>query len=314
MKAFRLFAAALAVVGMSAPLLQPATAEEGQRALPRRIELPRGWQPEGITTDGTSLYVGSIKNGAIWKADPGTGNGNVVAPGKKGRVAIGVDFDGKRGLLWVAGGPTGVVRAHNARTGKIVASYSFGSGRFLNDLTVTRQAVYATDSKSKQLAVVPLPDSGRLPPAGRARTLALTGDFQLVTGPNAFNLNGIVHDRGWLLAVQTVNGRLFRINPRTGRTVRVAVTGASLANGDGLERQGDTLYVVRNQNNKVVALDLGARLKSAKRIAVLTHRSLDVPATVAAARGALWAVNARFEITKPTRRTPYWITRLPLAR
>jgi sugar lactone lactonase YvrE len=215
-------------------------------------------------------------------------------------------------VLWVAGATTGVIRAQNARTGKVIASYSFGKGRFLNDLTVTRRAVYATDSFSSELAVIPLPRSGRVPPAGRARTLTLSGDFKPVA--NQFNLNGIVHRRGWLLAVQSVNGQLFRINPGTGRTTRVAVTKARLLNGDGLELRGDTLYVVRNMNNRVVALDLNRRLTAAAGLAVLTHRSLDVPATAAVAQGALWAVNARFEITKPTKRTPYWITRLPLAR
>lgn len=312
MRAFRLLAAALTVVGMSAPMLQPVAAGAEQRALPRRIDLPRGWQPEGITTDGTSLYVGSLKNGAIWKADPSTGDGRVLAAGKRGRSAAGVDFDRRRNVLWVAGATTGVIRAQNARTGKVIASYSFGKGRFLNDLTVTRRAVYATDSFSSELAVIPLPRSGRVPPARRARTLTLSGDFKPVA--NQFNLNGIVHRNGWLLAVQSANGQLFRINPGTGTTTRVAVTKARLLNGDGLELQGDTLYVVRNMNNRVVALDLNRRLTAAAGLAVLTHRSLDVPATAAVARGALWAVNARFEITKPTKRTPYWITRLPLAR
>lgn len=309
MKATRLLVAALTAVALSTPLLQPPASGVAQRA-PGRIDLPRGWQPEGITTDGTSLYVGSLKDGAIWKADPRTGQGRVLARGAKGRVAVGVDFDAARNLLWVAGGPTGVVRAQDASTGKVVASYRFGKGRFLNDVAVTRRAVYVTDSSTSQLAVVPLPRGGHVPPADRARTLTLTGDFKPVA--KAFNLNGIVFDHGWLLAVQTVNGQLFRINPGTGRTHRVDVTGARLVNGDGLERQGDILYVVRNMNNRVVALDLGARLLSATRLAVLTRRSLDVPTTAAAEGGSLWAVNARLG-TKATARTPYWITRLPLA-
>ena len=38
---------------------------------------------------------------------------------------------------------------------------------------------------------------------------------------------------------------------------------------------------------------------------------LDVPTTIALARGSLWAVNARFT-TPPTPTTPYWITRVDL--
>ena len=43
----------------------PATAGadshgHGSRHEPDRIDLPNGWQPEGITTDGKNLYVGSL--------------------------------------------------------------------------------------------------------------------------------------------------------------------------------------------------------------------------------------------------------------
>ncbi len=35
----------------------PAAAQD---AGPDRIDLPAGWAPEGITTDGTTLYAGSL--------------------------------------------------------------------------------------------------------------------------------------------------------------------------------------------------------------------------------------------------------------
>lgn len=311
MRASRLMAVSLmvlAVVAGSSPA--GALDDEDSRSLPERIDLPRGWQPEGITTDGGSLYVGSLKNGALWKGSPRSSRGEVLAKGRKGRVAVGVDYDRSRDLLWVAGGATGVIRAHDARSGDVVATYRFGSGRFLNDLTVTRRGVYATDSMGDELAVVPLRRGDRLPRAGKARTLRLTGAFEPV--PDAFNLNGVVHTGHWLLAVQSVNGKLFRVDPRTGRSRIVEVTGARLVNGDGLELDGDTLYVVRNQNNRVVALELGPGVTTAKRVARLTDPDLDVPATAAVAREALWAVNARFGTT-PTAETEYWITRLPLA-
>ena len=54
-----------------------ATADAAPRTdragVPDRIELPRGWQPEGITTDGKKLYVGSLATGAILRANPRTG-------------------------------------------------------------------------------------------------------------------------------------------------------------------------------------------------------------------------------------------------
>lgn len=313
MRATRVLASALTAIALVAGTSPPAwSGDDGTTGAPSVVQLPRGWQPEGITTDGTSLFVGSLKHGGIWRVNLATGRERLLHKGKEGRVAVGLDHDRRRDLLWVAGGPTGMIRAHDARTGRIKARYDFGDGRFVNDLTVARRAVYATDSTSNQLMMVPLPRRvDRLASASRARLLDLTGDFRVV--PDEFNLNGIVRDGRWLLAVQSVNGKLFRINPRTGATREVDVPNATLVNGDGLELRGDTLYVVRNRDNLVLALRLDDRLTTAERVARITHRSLDVPTTVAGARGALWAVNARFG-TDPGPRTRYWITRLPLAR
>ena len=301
-----LTAAAVAV----APVQASSGTDSDRHATPDRIDLPDGWQPEGITTDGRALYVGSLADGAIWKARPRSGSGRILAPGEAGRVGVGIEYDRWRDVLWVAGGPTGQVRAHDRRSGEVVASYDFGEGRFINDLVATRRAVYATDSFHAELAVVRLSRHG-LPGPHATRTLPVTGDFALV--PDAFNLNGIVVDRHRLLAVQSVTGALFRIHPRTGDSRQVKVRRARLVNGDGLELVGDVLYVVRNQNNKVVALDLNPRLTIARRVATLRSPDLDVPTTAAALGRYLWAVNARFG-TEPTPETAYWITRLPQVR
>src|SRR5262245_16145915 len=99
----------LTVVGAS-----PAVARHGHD-LPDQIDLPNGWQPEGITTDGKSVFSGSLADGAIFKANVRTGKGKVLAPGATGRVAAGLDFDRRRDVLWVVGGPTGEIRAQDAR-------------------------------------------------------------------------------------------------------------------------------------------------------------------------------------------------------
>src|SRR4029450_12693693 len=46
----------------------------GAATFPDTIRLPDGWQPEGIASGrGTSLYVGSIPTGGVWKGDARTG-------------------------------------------------------------------------------------------------------------------------------------------------------------------------------------------------------------------------------------------------
>lgn len=293
----------------------PATTADARPAdahaatAPSRINLPDGWQPEGITTDGDRLYVGSLANGALWKANPDTGRGRILARGATGRVAVGVEYDARHHLLWVAGGATNTIRAHDARTGRVRATYTFPSAtpRFLNDLVVTRTGVFATDSMNQELAVVPFGKDGSLRPPRAARTLPLTG--ALVYAPG-FNLNGIVRYRGRLVAVQTNTGKLFRINRTTGRTRALDLGGSLLTNGDGLEIHGRTLFVVRNQDNLITVLRLTRWLTGATIRRQLTSPDLDVPSTVALQDRRLWAVNARFSTT-PTPSTPYWITRVP---
>jgi sugar lactone lactonase YvrE len=223
-------------------------------------------------------------------------------------VAVGVDYDRRRDVLWVAGGGTNRIRAHDARTGRRLAVYNFPSenARFINDLVVTRRAVYATDSFNQELLVVRLGRGDRLPGPRAATTRALTGDLVYADG---FNLNGIVKSGHRLLAVQSNKGLLFRINPFTGRTRTVNLGGSSLSFGDGLEIDGDILYVVRNQLNEIAVVDLGRRLRRGEVVAHLTDDDFDIPTTVALLGDSLYAVNARFGTAGP-QPAEYWITRI----
>jgi sugar lactone lactonase YvrE len=279
---------------------------------PDRIDLPDGWMPEGITTDGRFLYSGSLADGALLRANPRTGNTRIIEEGRQGRVAVGIDYDRRRDVLWVAGGGTNRIRAHDARTGRRLAVYNFPSEnpRFINDLVVTRRAVYATDSFNQELLVVRLGRGDRLPGPRAATTRALTGDLVYVPGPDQFNLNGIVKSGRRLLAVQSNKGLLFRINPFTGRTRTVNLGGGSpLSFGDGLEIDGDILYVVRNQLNEIAVVDLGRRLRRGEVVAHLTDDDFDIPTTVALLGDSLYAVNARFGTAGP-QPAEYWITRI----
>jgi sugar lactone lactonase YvrE len=319
----------IVLVGMVSalnPTSAPAADRHGR--LQDRIDLPDGWQPEGITSHGKTLFTGSLANGAIWEADARTGEGEILSPGAAGNVAVGLDYDRRRDLIWAAGGGTNVVRVYDGDDGHVVATYDFPSDtpRFLNDLVVTRRAVYATDSFNQELCVIPLgrrhgghghgdvQNNGRgdhghgrhLPPPSAATTLPLTGDVVFEDG---FNLNGIASDRRLLITVQSNTGQLFRIDPRTGETFEIDLGGDLVTNGDGLELDGRTAYVVRNQNNLIAVVDLDRHGDSGEVVDELTAAGLDVPATATLVGGSLFAANARFT-TPPTPTTPYWITRV----
>jgi sugar lactone lactonase YvrE len=288
--------------------IAPAVAAHDTSSLPLRIDLPAGFRPEGIESWGKWLYAGSLADGAIWRANAKTGEGRVLVPGETGKVAVGLHLD-RHGRLWVAGGPTGQVRVYDSRDGDLLETYQFTGTGFLNDLDITRNAVYATDSMNAQLAIVPLGRRGALPDPSAVRLLPLGGDFVQQPG---FNANGIVARGPWLVMVQSGTGFLFKVHPRTGVARQIDTGGYLVTNGDGLELRGkNTLYAVRNQNNLVAVLQLRQGLTQARLVGEITEQepnTLSVPTTATVTLRALWVVNARFGITTDE----YWITRLPL--
>ena len=304
MPRFRLVAVVLLLLGLLAPAAA-ARSHGGHDPFPDQIALPDGFAPEGITTGrGTTVFAGSLAGGAIWRGDVRTGEGDVITPAT-GTLSVGLDYDVRRDLLWVAGGPTGTVRAIDASTGDVLATYKVEGG-FLNDVVVTRDAVYVSDSFMQQLVVLPLPDNGSLPDQDDVTVLPLTGDIAYV--PDEFNANGIVARAGYLVLVQSNTGQLFRVDPDTGEAVEIDLDTALTA-GDGLELVGSTLYVVRNQLNQVAVVRLTGNLTRADVVDTLTEDGFDVPTTITLAAGRLWAVNARFGTT-PTPDTVYWITQV----
>jgi len=279
---------------------------------PAMIELPNGWLPEGIVTGhGHVIYSGSRANGAIYAADLRTGEGEVLVPGQPGRVAVGLDFDERSNFIFVAGGGTGLGLVHDARSGETVAVYTLTSvtPTFINDVIVTRDAAYFTDSSNPVLYRLPLGPGGRLPEAGAVQTIPLGGDYAHVTG---LNLNGIeaTQNGKMLIAVHSTLGAIYSIDPDTGVARTIDLAGTSLTGGDGLLLSGDTLYVVRNRLNQVVAIDLDLKALSGQVTAVTTSPAFDVPTTIAAHGKRLYVVNARFT-TPATPSTPYNIVQVP---
>jgi hypothetical protein len=297
----------------------PATAAPPDN-FPARIDLPDGFFPEGIESGrGTSFFVGSLIDGAIWRGDLRTGSGAVLADGAPGRASVGIAYEAGRNRLWVAGGGPGFnagvgdVRVYDASSGALLATFlPPGDVGALNDVAITHDAVYVTDSFNAQLVVIPLPADGSLPSEDSATLLPVSGVAQ-AGGPN---LNGIVAKSGVLLVGETSTGKLFRVDPDTGIATQVDLGDEVLLPGpDGLELRGNTLYVVGG--GLVTVVRLGARLASGVVLGVITDPGepnnplLDVPTTATVAAGRLWVVNARFG-TGPTPTTPYWITQLPL--
>jgi streptogramin lyase len=278
------------------------------RALPETIPLPNGWQPEGIATDHhKNFYSGSRATGAIFKGSLKSGKGDVLVQ-PWGGAALGMKVD-HRGRLFVAGGGTGTASIYNARNGKLLRRYTLTAApTFINDVTLTERAAYFTDSMKRQLYVLDLGRHGKLPTA--SRTLPLTGDLANIPAPGGFELNGIAAaGHGRLVTVNSALKTLFLVDARSGATDAIELTGGDVANGDGLLLLGRRLYVVQNQLNRIAVIHLKRGLRSGEIKRYLTDSDLDVPTTIAWARGFLWAVNARFS-TPPTPDTTYLVVRV----
>ena len=309
---------ALAFVALAPAVGASPSGQSGN--FPPRIDLPDGFFPEGIESGpGTSFFVGSLSDGAIWRGDLRTGSGAVLAVGAPGHAAAGIAYEAGRNRIWVAGvGPQlvgiGDVRVYDAASGALLATYQPPGVGLLNDVAVIRDAVYVTDSGFPQLVVIPLPRDGALPPPSAATILPVGGDWIQTPGNNpvpGINMNGIVAEDGVLLVAQSSTGKLFQVDPATGVAEELDLGGVNLGYPDGLELLGHTLYVVRPFQNRVTVIALGSRLAGGVVLGHLIDPSFDEPSTATVAAGRLWAVNLRFT-TPSTPTTSYWITRLPL--
>ncbi|WP_320068668.1 superoxide dismutase [Micromonospora sp. RTGN7] len=282
----------------------PAWAHGGP-ARPGVVALPDGFQPEGIAADGRYAYLGSRATGAIYRADLIDGTGELISPAT-GTPSLGLKVD-RRGRLFVSGGTAGDARVVDTRTGGVLATYRLGAApTFVNDVVLTDRAAYFTDSYRPVLYRLPLGRHGGLPPAEAVTTIPLTGAFQQVDG--VINLNGIATtpDGSGLIVVQSNTGSLFRVDPATGATTTVDVPGQTFTTGDGLLRDGRTLYVVRNRLNQVAVVTLNRAGTVGTLAKTITDPNFDVPTTVARSLGRLYLPNARFT-TPPTPATPYTV-------
>lgn len=278
------------------------------RARPKIIELPDGFQPEGIATkNGAHFFTGSLVDGAIFKGSLRSGKGDIFVLGRPGRVAVGMSV--RNNTLFVAGGPTGDAYAYNARTGKELGVFDLTDAEptFVNDVIATRRAAWFTDSFNQQLYKVPIKRTGEF---GEPRTLPLTGDIVFV--PDEFNANGIEAARNGkqLIVVQSNTGQLFKVSPLTGEATAIDLGGESVPSGDGILLDGGhRLWVLQNAINTLTLVDLESHLESGEVVSRTTDDDFDVPTTLAESGNRLAIVNARFGVPSPEA-AEYWVTQI----
>lgn len=262
------------------------------------IRLPDGFAPEGIAIDPDGIvYLGERNTGEIYRYELATGQGRLVSP-PTGTPAQGMKVD-DAGRLFVAGRYAGDARVVDTRTGAVLAGYRLfdnptKDNNLVNDVLLTADAWWLTDSRNPVLYRLPLRPDGALPTQAEVRKIPISGAMVYRRGINA---NGIATtpDGGALLVVQSNTGGLFRIDPATGVSTPVDLGGETLADGDGLLRQNRTLYVVQNRSATLTVVELDETASRGTVRARVTDPRFDDPTTVAERGGRLYLPNARFD-------------------
>jgi hypothetical protein len=299
MTKLRLLTGLVAALALAPALVTAgASASTGTRTVP----LPVDFEPEGIATGpGATFYVGSMWDGDIYRGDLRTGAGSVFID-VSGRQALGMKVDQRRHRLFVAGGFNGHGYVYDTRTGATLADLTLtrAASTVVNDVALTRRAAYFTDSFSPHLYKVPLRRDGSF---GRPRTLTVTGPAGVPTAAGGFGLNGIAATRNGrtLIVDRSDLAALFTIDPATGRSRPIPLTGGSLvpSTPDGILLAGKRLFVVENFANTLVEVRLSAHLSRGRVTATVQDPAFQVPTGVARHGHELALVNSRFDLGFP---------------
>jgi sugar lactone lactonase YvrE len=291
--------ALLALAAFLVPAPMAAAGGTGADGRPSVITLPGATGAEGIAAgEGNTFFAGDLLNGDIYRGDVHKGTAKRFIQAPSGRVAVGMKADLRNELLFVAGGATGQAYVYSLETKKTVAVYQLaGAGTsFINDVTLTGEGAWFTNSQAGELYFVPVNRHGD---PGEARTLALKDPAG--TLEQGFNLNGIaaVRDGHLLIVAHTFRGALYAVDRDTGANRLIALTDRSgapvtLPNVDGIIVRGDTLWAVQNLSNQVSRIRLDRSLFSGEVREVITSPHFDTPTTAALFGDTLALVNAKF--------------------
>lgn len=260
---------------------------------PDVIVLPGANSAEGIATGaGSTFYAGELFTGDIFRGDLRSGDAERFIDAPAGRQALGLKVDLSHDLLFVAGGFTGQGYVYDLSTGAAVADFQLGA--VINDVVVTKDAAWFTDSAQPHLYRVPIGPGGTLGPPS---TL-------VVEGPAAnigfdFNLNGITATPNGktLIVAHSGLGALFTVDPDSGDSSSIEDVAVPFV--DGILFEAGRLYAVQNFLNQIAEINLSPDLSSGSVENLITSSNFQVPTTVARSGNLLAVVNAKFDTGFP---------------
>jgi sugar lactone lactonase YvrE len=286
--------AALLMLALVIALAGPAAAARPAEV----IVLPGASSAEGIAAGrGATFYAGDLFAGDIFRGNLQRGTAELFIDAPAGRMAVGMAVDVAHDLLFVAGGFTGQAYIYDTRTGATVATYQFGAppATLVNDVALTKDGAWFTDSFQAQLYFVPVSRAGV--PGSSFRTLAVSGPAADTGGE--VNLNGIqaTANGKTLIVAHSANAQLYTVDPASGASATIA--GVSVPNVDGILLEAGRLWAVQNFSNQVSRIRLRPDLSSGVVEEVITSELFQVPTTAARFGSRLAVVNAKFDTGIP---------------
>ncbi|MCX6492888.1 MAG: superoxide dismutase [Rhodococcus sp.] len=277
--------------------------------------------PEGITAADDTFYVTSTSDGAVFRGTVGSPDVSVFLPGgadgRTGAAGIDVtDDDDRPDYMVIAGGATGKVWVYDANSGDLVATFTNGLGpdaTFLNDVAIADNGdAFVTDSRSPALYRIPFDQIVAGTQDAPLETFVSFDGTPFAYG-EGFNANGIVENDNEtaLIVVQSSTGNLYRIDKTSKDVTQVDLGGATLMNGDGMEMDDDTLYVVRNRDGLISKVDLDDDGRRGSVTGEITDPSFAYPTTVAAVDDRLLVVNSQFDKRGGEPVEPFTVSSVP---
>jgi Cu-Zn family superoxide dismutase len=277
-------------------------------ALPSEYVLPGDRVfPEGIAIrPGTDqFFVSSTTDGTIFRGTFGKRRTKVfLRPGRHGRVSAN-GLAATRDRLVVAGSVANRIFVYSLPDGRLVSRFNTGTGGLVNDVKFARNGdVYATDSSRGLVFRVP----ARLVRKRHTAVRRINPFVTVLNTPIGQYANGLapVGDR-YLLVVGLSTGVLGRIDLKTKQVRTVDLDADTIPAGDGLARDGRTLYAV-NAASRVSEYKLARNWLSGKLRRHITSPRFRLPSTLALTPKRLLVVNAQFDKRSTTPRLPFTVS------
>ena len=312
-----------AVILLALPML---SASAGEKPFLKTVPVLDGSYHEGFAIGkGHTAYSGS-PDGSIYKVNLRSGKGEILVPAEdpfdpdNDCYKLGMRVDPRTNYLFVAGCVGSNAYVFDADTGALIKKYLLTPGfAIVNDLAITKDAVYFTDSFEPFLYRLPLSKNGGLPADSSGVTKIPLSPFEIggYYGDGCCAANGIVATPNGktLIVGNSSNSTILRVDPETGHADEILVDPPLSGFLDGIVLRGGILYILTpydpDPEDMIQVVELDKDMLTGTLLGEIRDPDLDAVASGAIFGNSLYVNNARYN-TYPEFDTEFWITKLSI--